>query len=60
MDTYPRKSTKTYKNSIRKPVAQNVRRFKKYQRQFFIILIYINKNNKNKLQSAYTWINYIM
>ena len=60
MDTHPRKSTKTYKNSIRKTVAQNVRRFKKYQRQFFINLIYINKNNKNKLQSAYTWINYIM
>ena len=60
MDTHPRKSTKTCKNSIRETVAQNVRRFKKYQRQFFIILIYINKNNKNKLQSAYTWINYIM
>lgn len=40
------------KNSVRKTGAQNVLGSKKnYQRQFFIILIYIqNKNNKKKVQ----------
>lgn len=35
MDTYPSEKAQTYKNSIRKPVAQNVRRFKKYQETVF-------------------------